>query len=119
MLPLAGQVQGKREYVERGCVWNDASKAFQPSTANREGRDGESKEVVARTMSPFVWTVPASSQIHWTPGPQHYLAPLRRRLAGWPSMVNAAASEISLDKPSWIRRTAHNGDLTAPHTGRG
>ena len=34
VLPLAGQVRGKRVYVERGC----GTKAFQPSTARREGR---------------------------------------------------------------------------------
>lgn len=55
----------------------------------------ESKEVVACTMSPFERTVPPASQTRWTPGPRHYLASLRRWLAGWPPMSNAAASDIS------------------------
>ena len=79
----------------------------------------ESKEVIARTMSPFERTVPAASQTRWTPGPCHDLAPLRRWLAGWPPMSNAAASEISGGQSSRIRRTAHDGELTVPRAGRG
>ena len=79
----------------------------------------ESKEVVARTMSPFERTVPAASQTRWTPVPRHGLAPLRRWLAGWPPMSNASASEISGGQSSRIRRTAHDGDLTVPRAGRG
>ena len=79
----------------------------------------ESKEEVARTTSPFERKVPAASKTRWTPGPRHDVALLRRRLAGWPSMINAAASYISGGKSSWIRRRAHDGELTAPRAGRG
>ena len=53
----------------------------------------ESKEVVAHTMLPYELTVTAACQTRWTPGPHHYLAPLRRWLAGWPPVGDAEALE--------------------------
>ena len=63
----------------------------------------ESKWVVASTTSPFEPTVPAACQTRWTPGPHHDLAPLRRWLAGWPPVGDAAASKISGGQSSRIR----------------
>ena len=79
----------------------------------------ESKEVVACIMIPFEPTVPAACQTRWTPGPRHDLAPLRRWLASWPPLGDAAAWEISSGQSSRIRRTAHESGLTVPRTGRG
>ena len=79
----------------------------------------ESKEEVARTTSPFERKVSSASQTRWTPDPRHDLAPLRRWLAGWPPSVHTVALESSLDKAHRIRRTAHDGEWTALHIGRG
>jgi hypothetical protein len=60
----------------------------------------ESKEVVARTTSPFFASVPAACQTRWTPGPHHDLASLRHWLAGWPPLGNTASPESSYWKRS-------------------
>ena len=99
----------------RSRLWREAL----PAHRRMPRGPRESKEEVACTTSPFERKVTSASQTRWTPDPSHDLAPLRRWLASWPRLVHTVASELFWTRAHRTRRTAHDGEWTAFHSGRG